>query len=259
MIEFEKYIYLDVYKTGSSHLKHLLPEITDGPMIRMRRHAPLTAGRPYTWTGGKLVFATVRNPWDWYTSLWSYACERKGAIWRFFSEALAKKELRLMFDTGDAKASFERWLRAVNDKDFMERVIRNNLPESGLAGIVGLYTFRFMRVTTPYPTLLLKNWMVGDIDAAIRYQRRFALYREILRSESLNDDLIAFVRQHRARCRFKPDAEAIIEKFARKPRNTSARILPGFQDYYTDETRALVAEKDRLFVELFGYRFEKQP
>jgi hypothetical protein len=257
MIEFETFIYLDVYKTGSAHLKNLLPAITDSKEVRMKRHAPLTSGRPYTWTGGKLVFATVRNPWDWYVSLWSYATDGKGAIHRFFSEALPKKEMRLMFDRQNPVVSFERWLRAVNDKEFNERVIRNNMPESGLGGIIGLYTFRFMRVTTPYPTLFLKRWSVPSIDAAIRYQRRFGLYKEMLRSESLNADLIDFVGKYRERCRFKADAEAIIQDYAKQPRNTSTRILPSYRDYYTDETRALVAEKDRLIVDLFGYTFEK--
>ena len=259
VIEYEKYIYLDVYKTGSAHLKHLLPEITEGEQVRLRRHAPITAARPYGWTGGKLVFVTVRNPWDWYTSLWSYACERKGAIWRFFSEALPRDELKSMFNTEDPVRSFEKWLRAVNDKDFMQRVIRNNLPESGLAGIVGLYTFRFMRVTTPYPTVFLKSWLVPSIDAAIRYERWFHMYSEVLRSESLNADLKSFVAKYRQRCRFKPDAEEIIDRLAAAPRNASTRVLPSFRDYYTDETRQLVADKDRLFLELFGYRFEKPP
>jgi hypothetical protein len=139
----------------------------------------------------------------------------------------------------------------------MQRVIRNNLPESGLAGIVGLYTFRFMRVTTPYPTAFLKGWLVPSIDAAIRYQRWFHMYSEMLRSESLNEDLIALVRKYRQRCHFKDNAEEIIEEFSKRPRNTSTRILPNYRDYYTDNTRQLVADKDRLFIELFGYTFEK--
>jgi hypothetical protein len=114
-----------------------------------------------------------------------------------------------------------------------------------------------MRVTTPYPTLFLKRWSVPSIDSAIRYQRRFGLYKEMLRSESLNADLIEFVDKYRERCRFKADAEAIIQDYAKQPRNTSTRILPSYHDYYTDETRALVAEKDRLIVDLFGYTFEK--
>lgn len=257
MIEYERFIYLDVYKTGSEHLRNLFPAITDEKEVRLKRHAPLTSARPYTWTGGKLVFATVRNPWDWYVSLWSYACEGKGGIYRFFSEALSRKEMQPMFDRQDPANSFRKWLRAVNDKEFNERVIRNNMPESGLAGTVGLYTFRFMRVTTPYPTLFLKRWLVPSIDAAIRYQRWLGLYTEVLRSESLNADLIKLVTKYRNRCHFKPDAEATIEEMGKRPRNTSTRILPSFHDYYDDETRALVAEKDRLFLELFGYGFEK--
>ncbi|MDB5523377.1 MAG: hypothetical protein JWM58_1140 [Rhizobium sp.] len=255
MIEYEKFIYLDVYKTGSSHIKNLLPAITEGKQIRVKRHGPLTSGRPYSWTGGKLVFATVRNPWDWYVSLWSFAREGGGAMWRFFSEALPPEEVQEMYDAGNPVVSFGKWLHAVNDKDFMLRVIKNNLPESGLAGIIGLYTFRFMRVTTPYPTFLLKSWMVPSIDAAIRYQRWAHMYREVLRMESLNSDLKAFVGKYRERCDFKPDAEAMIDKYAETPRNTSIRLLPSYRDYYTEATRQLVADKDRLFIELFGYKF----
>lgn len=257
MIEYEKFIYLDVYKTGSTHIKSLLPAITEGGQLRMRRHGPVTAGRPLGWASGKLVFTTVRNPWDWYVSLWSFAAEGHGGMWRFFSKALPADELQAMYDTADPVASFEKWLRAVNDKDFMQRVIKNNLPESGLAGIVGLYTFRFMRVTTPYPTVFLKSWLVPSIDAAIRYQRWFGTYTEILRSESLNSDLKAFVAKYRQRCRFREDAEALIDKHAEAPRNTSTRILPSYRDYYNDGTRRLVAEKDRLFIDLFGYTFER--
>jgi hypothetical protein len=116
-----------------------------------------------------------------------------------------------------------------------------------------------MRVTTPYPTVFLKSWLVPSIDAAIRYERWFHMYSEVLRSESLNADLKTFVAKYRQRCRFKPDAEEIIDRLAAAPRNASTRVLPSFRDYYTDETRQLVADKDRLFLELFGYRFEKLP
>jgi len=177
MIEFKKYIYLDVYKTGSEHLKHVLGEITTDPMVQIKRHAPLTARHPYLLRRGKFVFATVRNPWDWYVSLWSYAADGRGGIFRFFKDSLSRKEMADLFDQKDPANSFRKWLRAINDKDFMERVLGDNLPESGLAGIIGLYTYRFMRVTTPYPRILLKKWLITDIDAAIRHQRRFKLYQ----------------------------------------------------------------------------------
>ena len=49
----------------------------------------------------------------------------------------------------------------------------------------------------------------------------------------------------------------LADRLAAAPRNASTRVLPGFRDYYTDSTRQLVADKDRLFLELFDYRFEK--
>ena len=39
------------------------------------------------------------------------------------------------------------------------------------------------------------------------------------------------------------------------PKNTSNRTLSTYRDYYTDELRELVASRDRLVIELFGYEF----
>jgi hypothetical protein len=69
--------------------------------------------------------------------------------------------------------------------------------------------------------------------------------------------MIEFMAKYRQRCRFQAGAEAIIQDYAKQPRNTSPRILPSYRDDYTDDTRTMVAEKDRLIVNLFRYGFEK--
>lgn len=255
MIEYKKLIYLDVYKTGSSHIIALLDSLLDEKAIRAIRHAPMTSGRPYSWKGGKMVFATVRNPWDWYVSQWSYAGSQKGSLYQSFEAALDKQELDHLFDRQNPREGFARWLRAVNNKEFVERVVGQNMQRSGLAGEIGLYSYRFMRVTTPYPKFFLKRWMLPSIDAALRYQRRFGLYDEVLRAESLDDDLVEFVQKHRERCGFADDAAELVRKAAARPKNRSVKFLPSYRDYYDDELRELVGAKDRLLVDLFGYSF----
>ncbi len=255
MIEYKNLIYLDVYKTGSSHIKSLLDEVLDEKAIRCIRHAPMTSGRPYSWKGGKLIFATVRNPWDWYVSQWSYAGSEKGSLYKHFETALGKEELGQLFDRQNPRQGFSRWLRAVNDREFVERVIGQNMRKSGLAGSIGLYSYRFMRVTTPYPKFFLKRWMLPSIDALVRYQRRFGLYDEVLRAESLDDDLVEFVQKHRERCGFVEHAGELVRQAATRPKNRSVKFLPSYRDYYDDELREMVGRKDRLFVELFGYSF----
>ena len=80
MIEYEKFIYLDMYKTGSTYVVQLLNKLMPGKPVRSFRHAPLTKGRPFFWKQGKYAFATVRNPWDWYVSMWAYSIEQPNVL-----------------------------------------------------------------------------------------------------------------------------------------------------------------------------------
>ena len=255
MIEYKNFIYLDVYKTGSSHVVDLLKKIVPEEPVRMKRHSSLTNLRPLTWTGGKLVFSTVRNPWDWYVSLWAYGCAKKGAVYQNIADTLSRAETAALYNPEDPKASFRLWTEAVCDPDFLNRTIQQDLPDSGMARIVGFYTYRFMRVTTPFPSFLLKKWNIGSVDAAIRYQRKWAFYSVMLRNETLNDDLIAFIRQHRERCGFVENAEQIVLEKAEKPKNRSKRAFDTYQDYYDPDLVDLVARRERFFLELFNYAF----
>ncbi|MCF3641307.1 hypothetical protein LXM94_15135 [Rhizobium sp. TRM95111] len=255
MIEYRKFIYLDVYKTGSTHVVDLLKQIVPEGPVRMKRHSSMTTLRPFSWTGGKLIFSTVRNPWDWYVSLWAFGCEGKGAVYSDIAKTLSRAETAALYNAEDPRGSFRLWLESVSDREFLNRTIQQDLPDSGLAGRIGFYTYRFMRVTTPYPSLLLKPWLVPDIEAAIRYQRKWGLYDVMLRKETLNDDLIAFIRDYRERCGFAANAEETVLKKARRPKNRSRREFDSYRDYYEPDLVALVADRERFFLELFDYRF----
>src|SRR3569833_1164981 len=119
MIEYKKYIYLDVYKTGRTHINFLLKKIVDEKPVRVKRHAPLTKGRPFTWKGGKLVFATVRNPWDWYVSMWSYGNTKENPLYEHIKKAVSRKELNALYAMTEPKVSFPLWLTSIPDPAFL--------------------------------------------------------------------------------------------------------------------------------------------
>ena len=105
MIEYGSFIYLDVYRTGSSHVLSLLPQITAEKRERIHRHAAITKGRPFGFTGGKRVFATVRNPWDWYVSLWAYGADGKSAIRRYLERHFDPAELAALYSGVSSESS----------------------------------------------------------------------------------------------------------------------------------------------------------
>lgn len=253
MIEYSNFIYLDVYRTGSTHLIGLLEQICVDEPIRSFRHSSLTKGRRLGLAGGKTVFTTVRNPWDWYVSLWAYGADGKSAIRRHLAPHFSAGEMAAFYDRSDAAASFCRWLRLMHDPDVLNRVMNEYLPQSGLAPVIGLYTYRFLRVTTRFPRVLLRHPLIRSPQGAVTYHRLNKAYDTVFRNERLDDDLIAFVETHPAG--FRDDAVQTIRAEAASRTNRSNRTLASYRDYYGDPEADLVSTRDRFFRDVFDYRF----
>jgi hypothetical protein len=253
MIEYDNFIYLDVYRTGSTHVIGLLEQICEGRPVRAFRHSSLTKARPLGLTGGKRVFTSVRNPWDWYVSLWAYGADGKSAIRRHLARKFNRQELVALYDKTDPVASFRRWLGVVHDPAILNAAMKEHMPESGLAPVIGLYTYRFLRVTTRYPRLLLRRPFINSPAGAVSYHRMMKAYGAVLRNETLSDDLVNFVIAHPAG--FRSQAADIIRAADSRPANTSGRTLPSYRAYYRDIDAALVSNRDQFFADEFGYAF----
>lgn len=256
MIEYEKFIYLDVYKTGSTHITSLLKSIVAGKPVRRIRHAPLTAGRPFNWKGGKTVFATVRNPWDWYVSYWAYSLKEDKAFYQHVLKASGEEVARKLYDASNPKESFGLWMRSIHDPAFLNKVTEDNrLSKTGLADLLGLYSYRFMRVTTPFPAILLRKFFMPTMDKAIAWQKRWALYDVVFKSETLDESFRSFVEKNGRSLGFVDNALEIMDRQNETHKNTSERVLASYRDYYDDELREIVARRDRLIIDLFDYQF----
>lgn len=257
MIEYEKFIYLDMYKTGSTYVVSLLNRLMPTKPVRSFRHAPLTRGRPFNWKQGKYAFATVRNPWDWYVSMWAYSIQQPNVLFfRDVRSVLGPEEAKKLFDPENPKESFAIWLKSINDPVFLKKVMTGHpYSRSSVNRFLGFYSYRFIRVTTPHPALFLHRWYMWNTSRAIAHQKRWAIYDRVFKSETLTEDFSDFVLENQERCGFKPNARGILKRNAPTPKNTSNRTLRSYRDYYTPELRDLVAKRDRLLIELFGYEF----
>jgi hypothetical protein len=242
MIEYDRFIYLDVYRTGSTHVLKRLADAVGGKPLRFHRHAAVTKARPLAFIGGKFTFATVRNPWDWYVSLWAFGAAGNSAIRRYLSAHLPEAEVAALYDGSMPARSFQRWLKLMHDPAVLDRIMQEHLPQSGLAPVMGLYSYRFLRVATLYPRLLLRKRFVSSAEGHLR---RFKAYSEVVRTETLDAGLDRVLQKLRLAPGQSP------------PRliNASPRSLPDYRDYYDTASRNLVAARDRMFGDVFGYEF----
>src|SRR5262249_39648229 len=96
MLISEKLIFVELQKTGSTHIKGLLKKIVGGENDG-KHNVPSTEQLD----SGRKFVASVRDPWSWYLSLWSYGCLQKGELYERLTN---EKKWRKLLDKADAKA-----------------------------------------------------------------------------------------------------------------------------------------------------------
>ena len=227
MIVTDRFVFLHLHKSGgtfvNAFLARFFPEARQVGYHLPRTFVPDAAR-------GLPIFGLVRNPWDYYVSWYSFQNDKQqpNALFRIVSD-----ERRLDFRGTVAQLANlcddparHAALMAALPEDFVNRGL--NLTRAGVAPLLGsqlgFYAFLFRR-------------MFGAGDGVT-----------FGRVESLRPDLLAFLERHATVTaqmrRWIADAPAL---------NTSAH--GDFRTYYDEPLRALIARRDALVIEGFGYSF----
>ena len=77
MIETEYFIYPQTEKTGSTYVAHVLHSLLGADWHPKHQRIPNNFS-----IGQRKVLATIRNPWAWYVSAFSFGCAEKGKIYQ---------------------------------------------------------------------------------------------------------------------------------------------------------------------------------
>lgn len=229
MIVTDRFVFLHLHKSGGTFVNTLLarffPDARPIGYHLPREYLPESAR-------GLPIFGLVRNPWDYYVSWYSFqlAKAQPNALFR-----IASDEGRLGFG-----GTIGRLVNLCDDP-VRHAALAASLPEQFaghginltracvaplLGSNLGFYSFQFRR-------------MFGAADDVT-----------FGRMESLRADLLAFLESQGIA--LTPAMRAFVEEAP--PVNTSRH--EHFTRYYDAELRALVAERDRLVIERFGYRCE---
>lgn len=268
MFVSDRIVFLELQKTGCTHIRNLLREIVGGQFVFRHNQA-----EPHLFTGNRFFLGSIRDPWEWHVSLWAYCCDGKGDLfknvsttgirvrdlgWRKapFSVLLdvlgsrpnwhAKAWMRTFRDVDDPGA-FREWLRMLHDETYW-RDVGEGYWSCPLNRFAGLLTYRYMRLFTARKRQLGTLRKVSTPEQLAAHERQHCFINYFIRNESLETDLLRALRL--ADIDVPPKVAA--ELLARPKTNTSSKKR-GPHYYYDDETEALVGKRDRFIVEKFGY------
>lgn len=257
--------YLALHKTGSTHLEMLLEKVVGGAIIGKHERLPEEFS-----TEGKLVLGSVRDPWDWYVSLWAYGCAGRGGLFQRLTSpprlsghgfktrpSFAAKSLlrelaksarawRHTYSDANNPALFRAWLRRVlSPRHKFE--LGEDYALSPIAEFSGIYTYRYANLYFKRLDLLYSP-AVNSMAGLDRLLRDNHIADVVIRNERLEDDLVAALKQ--AGIELTEAQRALIYSGRRTNASRRTRRLA---DYYDEETVDLVRQKAWALIEKYGY------
>lgn len=163
MFVSDRFVFLELHKTGCTHIRSVLQDVLGGGLYG--KHNQATAS---LFDGRKHFLGSVRNPWEWYLSLWAYGCDNKGAVYHNVTRSSVRglglrrspvsaflrlfviytrsprKWLETYADINDPEG-FREWLRMLHDPRFFVDV-REGYSECPINRLAGLMTFRYLKL-----------------------------------------------------------------------------------------------------------------
>jgi len=265
------FIFLELQKTGGSHILRLLSQLTDGDTSGKHNRLLLQ-------DKDKFIFGSIRNPWDWYISLWAYGVSGKGAIrrhvthknnidyyYKLLPKSMGKNWISLseliLAGYNDLFKPCDKWLssyQSTSEPELFRSWLRFMLSSnrrydigegyafSPISKCAGLMTYRYLRLFT-LGDLVYKDKALSSLEGIKSFDSDYNISNGMIRNEHLEDDLIT-VLQEAGRLL---SQEEILSLKNKTKTNASKRKSTDF--YYDQETINLVANKEKFIINKYEY------
>ena len=242
----DRIVFIELHKTGCTHIGHLLGQLLVGEQVLKHNRAT-----PELFDGTKSFIGSIRNPWDWYVSLWAYGCDGQGAVQGSVTAdrgpgengavANAERWRRSYQDVTDADG-FRDWLAMINDDRYC-RDVGEAYGKRPLDNHAGLMTHRYVNLFC-----LGDGMQVGTAEQLKAFERQHCYIDQFIRNETLESDLLQALA--RSGVAVTESMKAVVHGAGRT--NTSSRTRPA-SFYYDEATLQLVARREQFIIEKFGY------
>lgn len=252
-------VFVELHKTGCTHVGRLLATLVAGQQIGKHNPAPLAL-----LGSGRKFIGSIRNPWDWYVSLWAYGCEKKGAVYERTTGLAARTNAGSFADTNaitpvaaartrewqrcyadvNSASAFRDWLNMMHDARYRHD-IGEGYGASSVSRLAGLLTYRYCYLFCR-PT----NIIFDSIAGLQAYEKLNCYIDHFIRTEHLEEDFcraLAFAGV--------PLSNAQRESVLTMGKTNTSRGRKQASYYYDPSTVNLVRERERLIVDRFRYTF----
>lgn len=264
MFVCDELTYIQVHKTGCTHIVSLLFKLFEGEKIGQHN-----AATPQQLASTPYVVSSIRNPWDWYVSLWAFGAQGKGDLFGYLTkrdrsnalksfvksprghyraliDQLTKdvKTWRSVYDRSDNADSFRKWLKLINCRE-NRRYLGEGYSDTAITHLCGFMTYRYLYLCCRNPEQL-KN-PIRDFNALVEFDNTNCYVDYFIRQEALEETLCEAIEKVRPLTG--KERELI---FGAGKSNTSERLI-STAECYDNETIALVESRERLVIEKFNY------
>lgn len=246
-------------KTGCTHISTLLSYYEDG--YYHGKHNPLKE-----YIDKQILVSSVRNPWDWYISLWAYGCSGRGALYNKLTNKnkrfnKPKKFIKHLKRTFKQKHNYNIWRKLYghpHNADLFRKWIyyllsdegKNDLiegyPQSNIKNHVGFMSYRFLSLCTDFNKWSTYAYYLNDYNAIKKFFYNYYIFDRIIYTENLEDDLTSILKEIKHNI-----SQNELNEYSKT--NSSKHLDRKY--YYDEQTAKLVQKEEQLLIERFGYKF----
>jgi len=266
----KNFCYLELHRTGSTQISNLLKKyVLDGKQIGFHNRADKK-----TYNSKIFFLGSIRNPWDWYVSLWGKGCDKVGEPYKrltskkvYFNRLGLKTKpwLSPYIFFQQFKKPLKKWKEVYSDtknpnhfrswlKLFLNQRIYDDGTGFGLSSIhkfSGHLTFRYLILYSKKTGQLFTN-SISNIADLKRFDEDQNVLNYTIKNENLENDFFEFL--DKINIKINSNEKKLINSLERS--NKSSRIR-NFLEYYDQECIDIVYKREKLIIDKYNYDFKK--
>ena len=263
MLIGDKFVYFDLQKTGSSHILKVLstlPSIKSSIYGKHSLYNTIPENRLLDFNT-KIKVGSIRNPWDWYVSIWAFGCLGKGNLYRiltkrpklstyngmkeFLFHSSDRIEWKRLYKNSFDKNLFRQWLKYILVEK--KSTVGEGFGESVISDFAGFLTYRYLKLFTY--DFSNKSEDILDYKKLIEFDKKNNFIDIILKTETIDKLLINNAPKMGIHVK---EIKDVLDQFSNK---TNKSIRKTYRYYYDDETMELVKEKEKFIIEKYNYKY----